>query len=265
MEFSPSEAQEKTLILPQSEKLKIWEERGLSPDAVGVYGTSEEFLQTALATGFLTPQINEMSKDFSFYLEKLGKTSGSCIYFSLPFNERISLLKPEFVEQMEKSFPGFSSEQFKEETSLEESLISAKHYAQWNAYRHFLNEQLQLPLSSQSGEALLTLMYKTDLSKFKKIRHDLNGIGLYVNGYDPDEPTKEEQRIMRQVRARVDKQNLPQFLEKALNRRGVLVFYNKTVLENAVPGWEDEHEMVIVTEKPLSIDVIAGIERLPLK
>lgn len=265
MESSVLESQEMKPNLSQGERLKLWEEKGLSNEAVGVYGTSEEFLQNALSRGFIPAQLNENSKDFSFYLAKLGKTSGSNIYFSLPFTQRISLIKPELVESIEGGFPGFSREELDREMSMEEALNAAKNYAQWNSYSHFLNEKLQIPLSTHSGEALLTLMYKTDLNKFLKIRRDLREIGLYVNDYDPDEPTEQEQRLMRQIRAKVDRKNLPQFLETALARRGVLIFYNESILENAVPGWEDEREVVTVTEKPLPIDIISGIERLPLE
>lgn len=248
----------------KTEQLKAWKEKGLTEDAVGVYGTSQEFLDICLETGYIPSQISGERDDFDLYLKNLGLRNGFHLYFSFPFIDKLSVIKPEFVKTMEKS-SGMSRGMFDIETSRENLLFQAWNYAQWNAYSHYLNKEIGTPLHPNAGEALLTLQYQTDFAKFRRVKDQLGSLGLYRHDYHPDEPTDSERTLMRSIKAKVGKQNLPQFLDTALERRGVLVFYNAHVLDDIAVGWEDSTEMVIATEKPLPISVISGIERIPLE
>lgn len=75
---------------------------------------------------------------------------------------------------------------------------------------------------------------------------------------------KEGDRIdMRRITKEIDRAKLSQILRGCLKRKGVLIFFDQKIFDRVViPGQEAEHEALILSDSPLPLDVISGIQPL---
>ena len=248
-----------TEVSPEA-RLKQWVEAGLTHDAVAVYGTSQAFIDRSLNRGYIPAQMTEATPGFAKYLEAIGR-QGTNIYFSHPFADRIAAKKPELVDKIAGNYPGWERGQVMDELSTENIRGGSLYYAQSNAFMHYFSQETGMRFDAQSTGATPIVELAYELipeemeSKFEEMIKD--GFG---HNYHRDNVNSGRGDLLENVKRKIPRERLVSILHNTLQQRGVLVYYDTSVLEYAVPGWEAESELLFVTDSPFDLDKISGIE-----
>ncbi len=238
------------------EQLDQWVEHGYHKDAIALYGTSAEFLTKALQTGQV-PYNAPAAEDMLPYQKEVMENGGH-LYYALPIYERLEensnprakVLLEGIIEKY-GDFP----EEIKEELSWRRQHKSSKDYALKHAIEHPFNEKFKVRLHARQIYILASILFPSDSALW-----DEDESLLAITGPDYHPLDFSHQRAFENSERAV--KDLQQVISECFKRRGVVIYYSSKILDHAKPGYEAEREIMIVSKKPLPIDVISGVEIL---
>ncbi len=214
-------------------RFKEWRERGFSEDAVAVYGMSTENFRRIMQTGQIPPSPHQENIPYQKELADKGKL----LYFCLPFRNALHLRNFYLYQEMEKVL-GVNSGYLEAEEQIETAAIYAHHRAFDERYTALTGEQ-------ELDDGVRTLLD----SKY-----------VYKEELIPEEEKKISDEVERLKKRGID---LMDVFKDANSRKGILLYLNKSIFEYYLSQTpEDETELVIATDKPLTIDIISGIQIL---
>lgn len=200
-----------------------WIESGFNRDAVAAFGTSIENLERILKTG----QIPSFETRLP-YQEKLVK-GGKSLYYT---------------------FPTFNKTR----------RMSLEHYAQYQAIRHCFFKQTGIDLERYD---ILALAFEFLTREFLIEYLRLNGNVTDDEIHGELDWVELDKDKLTAVKSQIDSDSLKRILSSCLKRKGVITYLNSNIFRYQIEaGKEDEEELLIVSDRPLSISNISGIEVL---
>lgn len=225
--------------------LRRWLENGFNRNTVAVFGTSIENLERILTT----KQIPSFEIKLSY--QKRLVEGGRFLYYSFPL------------------ITSNSSERFYNG----DRRASLERYAKAQAIRHCFFKQTGIDLEQYDVLALAFEFLTRD-----RARDEAGEIFtrkffieyLRLVGDETDDEICEEidcgvsdKYKLTAVKSQIDSDSLKRILSACLKRKGVIIYLNSNIFKHQIEaGQEDEEELLIVSDKPLSIDDISGIEIL---
>lgn len=234
-----------------SELLKHWVATGYSSQAVAGYGNSVEFLQEALISGEIPWSTSHSDQDILPYRKKLLSETSGYLYFAYPFIDRLKSYNPHIVEKL-CSEPG---------VNLEENTIknNLRDYAVYNAITHYFKSQADTNI--QNPKAIVTLVHLLFPDLVKKFNND--SLIIQIFNRFTESADWEEPHSLGLEESNMTIAQLKNILGQSISRRGIIMYYNEKILRNrVVPGIESEEEIMIISKRPLTLEVISGIEIL---
>ena len=237
-------------ILPAN-PIKRWAERGFNNESVAVYGTSSELVQQIVSTGII-PSVSHSDHLLPYQRRLVGKSGH--LYFFFPVIEHVKQINSAFMEQYYPLFEGWSRGEVNEEMEFPRLKSSAESYAAWTSLEHVVKHSTGI---SAYFRSILAVSY--DLLP----QETAEKIGAEIWGDEEDSRENSDPQEVAELLSFPNRKQLVQTLREGLERRGVLIYCNSGIFPNRVlPGFEDEHELLIVSAQPLKTDVISGIEVL---
>lgn len=233
-----------------SNRIRQWAERGYTNEDVALYGTSAEVVRDIAQTGIVPSFPRE---EMLPYMRRLiGRNRH--LYFFYPIIEQVKVVNPQLMERYYPRFEGWTREEVDKDMNIEKARRKAKTYATWKTLEHAVKRHTGISAYFRS-----VLHVSHDLlpqETERRIREELWG-----DEEESRENSYPEEVV--QLMSFPNRELLVQTLHEALNRRGVLVYLNRVLFSNrALPGYEAEDELVVVSPQPLKTDVISGIEVL---
>lgn len=230
--------------------IKQWAERGYTNEAVALYGTSAELVRDIAQTGIVPSFPREEMLPYMRPL--MGRNRH--LYFFYPIIEQVKVVNPQLMERYYPCFAGWTREQVDEEMNIEGVTSSARNYAAWRTLTDAVKRYTGISANSNS-----ILHVSHDLLPQETERR----IGEELWGDETESRENSDPEEVAQLMSFSNRELLVQALNEALNRRGVLVYFNSALFSNrALPGYEAEDELVVVSPQLLKADVISGIEVL---
>lgn len=230
--------------------IRQWAERGYTNEAVALYGTSAEVIRDIAQTGIVPSFPRESMLPYMRLL--VGRNRH--LYFFYPVIEQARIVNPQLMERYYPCFAGWTREQVDEELSIEEVKSTARNYAAWKTLNNAVKRYTGISVDSCS---ILHVSY--DLLPQETKRR----IGGELWGDKEDSRENSDPEEVAQLMSFPNRELLVQALHEGLNRQGVLVYFKSALFFNrALPGYEDEHELLVVSPQSLKADVISGIEVL---
>ncbi|MBI2599084.1 hypothetical protein HYW40_02620 [Candidatus Curtissbacteria bacterium] len=241
--------------LTSKDQVSKWIETGFSPEAVVVYGTTVETLNKILRTGeiphYLMSDLMEHSRphDLESVRKTLDRVSGKKLYFGYPLLSRLED-KPEFIDQFKEAMKREDISDFSDDFFLDLAVL----YANNNVIEDYFEQK-----TGKKYSAIDLLTAAKDL-----VPEEFNEYIKERPWIDIDVDEEGDEKILYEIKREFGDEKASEVLAAALKRRGVLLFFNRELLENTdlIPGFEDEHEIVVASDKPLTITAIAGIKVL---
>lgn len=241
------------------ELVRQWVETGFNNQAIAGYGNSVEFLEKAVTTGVIPWNAPQPGMDLLDYEKDILAKHGGYLYFSFPFINNIEPHKPTLARKLrrvleENYYDGSPSD-------LDRRIRNSfAHYAALNAINHYYESFAGKQHEDRHGH-IVTLAYLLFPTLVNQFREDtiLNGfLQTFADNADWKKPAD--------LSLDSSKKSLPELREilgQAISRRGIIIYYNPQVLtKHVLPGVESETEMIIHSRKPLTLEVISGIEVL---
>lgn len=240
--------------------LNGWIEKGFSGESVCMFGTSIENLSRIVSSGKITP-LQVKTNDLLEYQRQLT-VDGRMLYYAAPLLERIRAFNENLASEIEKPFltqhHGFSIAEIRKEFSVRAMMRKTRSYAIRRSMSDCFHAHTGLYTEADNilwlASTILPDLLNNYLSlpEMEKIHGDLNNIH---SNAEADEVNK--------IRNQISLEMLIPSIAHSLRRRGVLLFFNKKILNaNVIPGKEAETEIIILSESPLSTDTISGIRLL---
>jgi hypothetical protein len=232
------------------EELNILE-RKRGKEAVAVYGTSVEFVRRMLINGELDPHHQEM-----WYL-KDKKEMHEHIYFMLPFISRVADVRPDLANALICQYEGTF-------VSPRKSMSVSK--ATWIASSYAINNSISSAFWARTGEwvdsdTALGLVQEVNPAGYQWFFAQRNVSRLEISRVDVEININWE--TVNKMLSKYPRGLLFDASMDAIQRRGVLVFYNREVLrEKAFEGYESEDELIAVTPNKFGLSVVSGIKFL---
>lgn len=192
----------------QQEQLRIWKERGLTDEAIGVYGTSQEFLDRCLQTGYIPSQINDQSKRFHGYLQELG-VDGNHVYFSYPFVDKVAKDRPDFASRLESKYFSQTDAVFNKAVSNKALRQSARTYAQRNAFMHYFSKMTGFSYQEDGfDDSIIVLANELTPDKLEDTFELFREMNILVDLTERDPSANANQQLMEQIKARIPPEQL---------------------------------------------------------
>lgn len=230
--------------------IRQWAERGYTNEAVALYGTSAEVIRDTAQTGIVPSFPRE---EMLPYMRPLMKGNRH-LYFFYPVIEQVKVVNPQLMERYYPYFAGWTREQVDEEMNIEGVTSKARNYAAWRTLTDAVKRYTGI-----SADSCSILHVSHDLLPQETKRR----MGGKLWGDEEDSRENSDPEEVVQLMSFPNRELLVQALHEGLNRRGVLAYFNSTLFSNrAFPGYEDEHELLVVSPQSLKADVISGIEVL---
>lgn len=232
------------------ELVKHWIAEGYSNKAVAAYGTSVSFFERALKSGEIPFNVAYFNHNLLDYQRKLLERGGY-LYYAYPFLENLEPYKPSFVRKMRR-IPN-------EDFSYEAMRRQLRNYAGRHAIPHHFESLTGIRLDEPDEVVSLAYLLFPDLvSKYRDDSTLKDAFYYFTANADWKKPPP-----LSFNRPNMTLSELRNILAQSIARRGLIIYYNEKVLANELKeGFELEAEIMIHTKKPLTLEVIAGIEPL---
>lgn len=238
-------------------RLNKWAEQGFNEQAVALYGTHTGVLQRILSTG----QIPAMPPDLATISYQQGlMRDNQCLYYLMPLVDRIAKVNPKIAKLVVRRFPDGSLKDLHRELQTENIREAGKFYA--------LRKSIESAFYERSGITadvfnVLFVAQKLLPDKFDRFVKDIaDSASLFVDEYELE--IEKDKKVQGNIRKRFNDQQLAEILDTVLDRRGVLIYFNRGMLEKhkIVPCPESRDEIILVGNEPLTQEVISGVEVL---
>lgn len=241
----------------QLDQVLRWEEAGFDPNSIGVYGTSVENLTQIVLTGEIQPFPREYLHP-NYDGLKFLQHDDLLYYFKL-IGPNLKLASPDVYQQVCDRFPGWNVDKIEPNISPESALASTKFFALDSALSdHFL-------ASTGVRADSLTLYYIAQQLMEDAFERYHSEVGDHIAFALHEIGKQADQEEVEKVIKSVSKQETTSVLSEGFKRRGVLIFYNKQILNHRLLNfYEGEDELLIASKKPLRTDVISGIQLLSI-
>lgn len=204
-----------------------------------VCGLSVETAQVLLTSGVLPPYPPEKAQ--LPYQQPL-LANGGHLYYAIPFYHALKN-QPELLARMQQAHPR-EANRFHLHLSTRNAIRHAMYYAHDNSLAFGFAALSGLPVDDSNYYLTLGLAQRLAPQAFMQYANDLN-LGV-ESKYVRDEQIDEF------IQNYPDHDRLVNALEMTLKRRGVLFYFTPAIFNYRVdPGYEDEHEVTIVTNEPL--------------
>ena len=234
-------------------RLNKWAEQGFNEQAVALYGTETGVLQTILSTG----QIPAMPSDLAPISYQQGlMRDNRYLFYLMPFVDRIAKVNPKIARLVVRRFPGGSLKDLHRELQTESIREVGKSYA----LRHSI-ESAFYERSGITADVFNVLFVAQELLPDKLARFN-NDNPFFAGEYELE--INKDKKVQENIRKRFNDQQLAEILDPVLDRRGVLIYFNKGILtkHKIVPCPEVRDEIILVGNQPLTQEVISGVEVL---
>lgn len=232
------------------DKLNGWIEKGYNKQAVAAYGLSTEMFRPILDTGLFTPHTVTLD-----YQRKLVE-GGKYLYYAVPIFERVKETNPQFANELVAK-----SGLLKPAYEAAKTILTAKAYALSQAITDCFYEKTGINVRGEDDVYGLAL--KIASRELNSFLNQTSDYGFSGTDLDSIRMTADKELIGR-IKNQFSKEFLTEVLHECFQRRGVIIYFNKDLFtgNRVLPGYEDEAEILIVTDKKLSVSVIEGIEVL---
>ncbi|MBI4066816.1 hypothetical protein HY407_00380 [Candidatus Gottesmanbacteria bacterium] len=239
------------MIKGTPELVQQWLTEGYSKKAVAAFGTSVEFLERALASGEIHWAVPQPDQKPLPYQRPLLKKGGH-LYFAYPFINHLRPHEPNLVQQLQ--------DRLNVDLSYHAIKRSLGYHAGYQAISHYYESQTGMKLSS---EGIVLLAH----TLFPDLVHPYRDNSFLADEYDFIAYPLREWRKPHSLgleHSTMPLDQLKKIIAQCLSRRGVIIYYNQQILKgtNVRPGFESEDEIIIYSQKPLTLTVISGIKPL---
>jgi len=231
-------------------RLAAWLEQEARPTAVAVFGCSIEDLQKILETN----EVPSSPITLPYQRRLIGK--GGYLYYFAPIFAQIRESNPVLAQKIESKFRP-SGHSAHEALSVQEAEETAVFYAQARAIQSYFLAQTGIEADDVDVLILARDLIPEDYQRF------LLGVGQRSLADAVESET--ELAAVDNIRNQIDESRLKEILSGCLQRRGVVLYFNNGIFtppNRAYPGHEDEHEIMVVSRRPLSANTITGIDIL---
>lgn len=229
--------------------IEQWIENG-ERGSVAVYGTSVERLTAAIEAGCI-PGITSQNAELP-YQQELTE-NGRHLYLTYPNTRNLWKSNPDVYEHLSRyeragEYPDGFDYYWKDITNWNYLKERAKQYALWTGIKDRFLQLTGVYRDEDQIWAIAYLLYPEIYAKYQpKIGGTLNLSQAFA------EKPQGELTAGKKLKKAVD---------ESLAGRGVLIFYGPSVfdkIESYSQGREDPVELLLISEKPLTLDTIAGI------
>lgn len=228
-----------------SELLKHWVVTGYDSQSVAGYGTSVEFLERATTSGEIPWGKSASDQNLLPYQEQILAGEGY-LYYTFPFAENLEPYEPNLVNKL-RGLDDLSHNYSRE------SLI---HYANRLAIAHSFESLTGIKRDENEVVILAYLLFPTLVKRLKNDKILAYTLSAF-SGRDWNNPPSLD------LKSNMSIPRLKKIMVQSISRKGIIIYYNKEVLKNQVcGGFESANELIIHSRKPLTLDVISGIEPL---
>jgi hypothetical protein len=218
------------------ERYKAWREKGFNENTVAVYGMSTEQFRKLMTTG----EIPSSSKNLHIPYKKDLAQQGKYIYYCLPFYYALRKQRPDLYKEM---LENLGVDNGVVDLGIIQQTQKASGYARAHAFVDRIAQKTGLTIN-MGLVSLLRWQYTDD-----------------VEDLLPDE---KEDIVEFEKKVEQEGFNLKDLVREADSRRGILLYLNNSLFvgNQVATTHEDEVELVVATGRPLTIDIISGVEVL---
>ncbi|MBI2196816.1 hypothetical protein HYU45_04385 [Candidatus Daviesbacteria bacterium] len=231
-----------------AELLRHWVSDGFSNQAIAGYGTSVEFLERAVTSGQIPWGASYTDQNLLAYQKDI-LTSGGYLYFAYPFAENLEHYKPSLVRRLREI----------SDLSHDSMRRRLKTHAGWQAIEHHFESLIGTKLLDETQIVALTyLLFPTSVTQYKDDAFLDFTFHWFQDAADWQHPP-----LFGFENSSMSILELKGILTQSIARRGTIIYYNEKLLRNQIrEGFESEDEILIHSRKPLTLEVISGIETL---
>lgn len=238
-------------------ELNQWVENGCNEDALFVYGTYTQDLFQAMKTGQIPYRVPR--KGMLPYQAELVK-DGGFLYYATPIFARLEKSSDprakELALRIVANYGDYALKYIREDLSPQKVKRIAAGYAFDQTAKSYFKDATGFKFSSTQIYYLTGSLFPSVLEPYK---NDPVIKNFRAQSFDPEyfsksEPTDNLGLTLEQLKG---------VLRECFKRRGVRIYYNSKILDHRIiVGHEGEDEIMILSQKPLTLDVISGIEIL---
>lgn len=234
--ISPNHEQAKV----SQEQLKKWVETGFDENAVAVCGTSIEVLNQALQIGAI-PRWKDAIEKPPPRLSLIGDYRYA--YYANPIIGNLSRINPNLADELKRPAPVYGP------------VESSKNYAQMNALCDGFYDATGIFIEVHNLATIANLVLPKQYSR--AVHKVIDAVT------EVEEDVDAAEKILEKTTGGMDRSKVIKALEFCIERRGVLLFFNRKLLNHVVePDPENYEGLIILTKNLLSVDSISGIQIL---
>lgn len=219
--------------------------------AIALFGGAYSDLIDTERTGFLPPTVNY--QDLLSYQKKI-RANGLHLYYALPILATIEHEDALLAKNIQTRFQTKQQAQF--ELSYENALRTAIGYAREASVRRPFQKMFKGQLGNIDVETILALSFQfSSIFTYQRLFE-------FAELFDFDEGDGDVRQIA-EIRKLLPERKIVSMLDSILNKRGVLFFFGKSLLEHDLRlGLEDDAELLITPRKKLPKSVLIGVSPL---
>lgn len=242
---------------PEQTRLNRWIEQGFDDQAVALYGAQAGVLQRILSTGQVSASSPELA---TLSYQKVLMREHKYLYYLIPFVDRIAAVDPKIARQVIRRFPGSSLQDLHYNLQPQNIRKLGKIYALHQSIRASFYEMTGVTAGVHD---ILVLARRILPNKFSQFTQDVVDYASTLTDIDELERNKDE-KVQRAIRNGLSAQQRAKVLSSVLDKRGVLIYFNKGIFakHKTIPCPEIEDEIILVGNEPLTQEVISGVEVL---
>lgn len=235
------------------ELLRLWLETGRDQRAVAVRGMSVEALRATLNTGIIPSSYAQLDYQQQF------TEGGKYFYYLLPFYDKLQREAPELLRTIEESLGGFGLG-IRRELSRKEQRSRSVYYAREAALADCFYDKTGKRVDGPDVITLGCDLLPEEINSFCERTGYWYGHPLELHNF-PEALLEIKTRVQGEMGW--DEVTLKRIISECIKRRGVLIYFGEEIFSHRLEaGKEDEVEVLLVTDRPLTAAVISGIEVL---
>lgn len=248
----------KEIVKKEDTLLKNWLEHGKTEGSFAIYGTKSSFVSDMLREDHV-PSYPLTDLPYQQQIAAEGKH----LYYMLP---RVGNMFGEGKDPvMNKAVATIIMQFHNRATALPRNLQedSIRNVARMYALDASLEEAFyrQTGMRAKSDEVnyMASKYIPKEFAQYAQETDDFNRGNLDESMKEHSDPER-----LAAIEKTVGRERLRQILPHVINKRGVLVYLNRDAFAQGtiLPGHESEQEIMLVTQQPLSLSAVAGIEAL---
>lgn len=237
--------------------LNQWIENGCNKDALFVYGTCTQNLLQAMETGQIPYSVP--AEEMLPYQAELVK-NGGFLYYATPIFARLEKDKDsrarELASRIAANYGDYDLKYIREDLSLQRTKKTAASYAFGQTAQSYFEKATGFKFKDTRIYFLTGSLFPSVLKPYFKypVIQRFSAHSFDPECYLESEPTDNLGLTLEQLKG---------ILRECFKRRGVRIYYNSKILDHRViVGHESEEEVMILSQRPLTLDVISGVEIL---